>query len=58
MVELESYNMKTALVAKMLPVIAAIIAMVIFDVTPLRRILASPTSLGKTYYKEEKNSLY
>ncbi len=50
--------MKTALVAKMLPVIAAIIAMVIFDVTPLRRILATPTSLGKTYYKEEKNSLY
>lgn len=58
MVELESYNMKTALVAKMLPFIAAIIAMVIFDVTPLRRISAPPTSLGKTYYKEEKNSLY
>ena len=41
-------------VAKMLPFIAAIIAMVIFNVTPLRRILAPPTSLGKIYYKEEK----
>ncbi len=41
-------------VAKMLPFIAAIVAMVVFNVTPLRRILAPPASLGKVYYKEEK----
>ena len=41
-------------VAKMLPFIAAILAMVIFNVTPLRRKLAPPASLGKIYFKEEK----
>ncbi len=39
---------------KMLPFIAAIAAMVIFNITPLRKILATPASLGKIYYKEEK----
>lgn len=53
------YNIQTMLrmsteIAKMLPFIAAIAAMVIFNITPLRRILAPPASLGKIYYKEEK----
>ena len=38
----------------MIPFIAAITAMVIFNITSLRRKLAPPQSLGKIYFKEEK----
>ncbi len=41
-------------VAKMLPFIAAIAAMVIFMATPLKRKLAPPKSLGKIYFREER----
>ncbi len=47
------YNISTEL-AKMLPFIAAILAMVIFMATPLRRRLAPPKSLGKIYFREER----
>ncbi len=47
------YNIPTEL-AKMLPFIAAILAMVIFMATPLRRRLAPPKSLGKIYFREER----
>jgi len=41
-------------ITKMLPFIAAIISMTVFYVTPLKRKLASPKSLGKPYYREER----
>jgi len=47
------YNIPTDL-AKMLPFVAAILAMVIFMATPLRRRLAPPKSLGKIYFREER----
>jgi len=47
------YNVPTDL-AKMLPYVAAILAMVIFMATPLRRRLAPPKSLGKIYFREER----
>lgn len=40
--------------AKMLPFVAAILAMVIFMATPLKRRLAPPKSLGKIYFREER----
>lgn len=40
--------------AKMLPFVAAILAMVIFMATPLKRKLAPPRSLGKIYFREER----
>ncbi len=39
---------------KMLPFIVALASMTVFYVTPLKRKLASPRSLGKPYYREEK----
>jgi len=48
-----AYNLSPE-VAKMIPFIAAIVAMVLFMVTPLRRRLAPPLSLGKVYFKEER----
>ncbi len=50
---LAAYGLSTD-VAKMIPFIAAILAIVIFNVTPLKRKLAPPASLGKIYFKEEK----
>ncbi len=41
-------------VAKMLPFIVALASMTVFYVTPLKRKLASPKSLGKPYYREER----
>ncbi len=41
-------------VAKMLPFVIAILAMVIFMVTPLKRRLAPPKALGKIYFREER----
>lgn len=41
-------------VAKLIPFIGALSVMVIYGATELRRIFASPSSLGKVYYKEEK----
>ncbi len=41
-------------IAKMIPFVAAIAAMVIFMVTPLHRRLAPPKALGKIYFKEER----
>ncbi len=41
-------------IAKMLPFAAAILAMVIFMATPLKRRLAPPKSLGKIYFREER----
>ncbi len=42
-------------VAKMLPFVFAILAMVIFMLTPLKRRLAPPRSLGKIYFREERS---
>ncbi len=42
-------------VGKMLPFVAAIAAMIIFMVTPLKRKLAPPKSLGKIYFREERS---
>lgn len=50
---LATYGLSTD-TAKMVPFIAAILAMVIYSITPLRRKLAPPASLGKIYFKEEK----
>lgn len=41
-------------ITKMIPFIVAIISMTIFYVTPLKTKLASPKSLGKPYYREER----
>lgn len=41
-------------IAKMLPFVVAILAMVVFMATPLRRKLAPPKSLGKIYFREER----
>jgi ABC-type uncharacterized transport system permease subunit len=41
-------------IAKMIPFAAAILAMVIFMATPLKRRLAPPKSLGKIYFREER----
>ncbi len=48
-----AYNLSPD-VAKMIPFIAAIVAMVIFMVTPLKRRLSPPLSLGKIFFKEER----
>jgi len=48
-----TYNVPTDL-GKMLPFVAAIAAMIIFMVTPLKRKLAPPKSLGKIYFREER----
>jgi simple sugar transport system permease protein len=42
-------------VAKLIPFLAALALMLIYSTTRLRRIFASPSSLGKPYYKEEKS---
>ncbi len=41
-------------VAKMLPFVVALLAMVVFMATPLKRKLAPPRSLGKIYFREER----
>lgn len=41
-------------VANMLPFLVALIAMVIFMATPLKRKLAPPSSLGKIFFREER----
>lgn len=41
-------------VAKLVPFIGALLAMMAYSMTGLRRIFASPQALGKPYYKEEK----
>lgn len=41
-------------VTKLIPFIGALGLMLIYSITPLRRIFASPASLGKPYYREEK----
>lgn len=41
-------------IAKMLPFIVALASMTLFYVTPLKRKMASPKSLGKPYYREER----
>ncbi len=41
-------------ITNMIPYAAALAAMVIFMVTPLKRRLAPPRSLGKIYFKEER----
>jgi ABC-type uncharacterized transport system permease subunit len=48
-----AYNMPPD-VAKMLPFIIAILAMVTFMLTPLKRKLAPPKALGKIYFREER----
>ena len=48
-----AYNMPPD-VAKMLPFVFAILAMVIFMLTPLKRKLPPPKSLGKIYFREER----
>ncbi len=48
-----AYNMPPD-VAKMLPFVFAILAMVVFMLTPLKRKLAPPKSLGKIYFREER----
>ena len=48
-----AYNLSPE-IAKMTPFIAAIAAMTIFMVTPLRRKLSPPLSLGKIFFKEER----
>ena len=53
------YNIQAALglsphITNMIPFVAALLAMVIFMVTPLHRKLAPPKSLGKRYFKEER----
>lgn len=53
------YSIQTTLrlsteIAKMLPFIAAIVAMTLFYITPLKKKLASSRSLGKPYYREER----
>lgn len=40
--------------ANMLPFLVALIAMVIFMATPLKRKLAPPSSLGKIFFREER----
>jgi ABC-type uncharacterized transport system permease subunit len=54
-----SYSLQAAAnlsphITNMLPFIAALTAMVIYAVTPLRRRLAPPKGLGKIYFKEER----
>ncbi|GEM_PF-342071 len=41
-------------IANMLPFLVALIAMVIFMATPLKRKLAPPSSLGKIFFREER----
>ena len=41
-------------ITNMLPFIAALVALVAFAATPLRRKLAPPKELGKIYFKEER----
>lgn len=41
-------------ITKMLPFIAAVISMTVYYIAPLKRKLASPKSLGKPYYREER----
>ncbi|MCD6323545.1 MAG: ABC transporter permease [Desulfurococcales archaeon] len=41
-------------ITNMLPFIAALVALVVFEVTPLKRKLAPPKGLGKVYFKEER----
>ncbi len=41
-------------VANMLPFLVALIAMVIFMATPLKRKLAPPSALGKIFFREER----
>ncbi len=48
-----AYNLSPE-IAKMTPFIAAVTAMIVFMVTPLRRKLAPPLSLGKIFFKEER----
>lgn len=42
-------------VAKLIPFLAALILMLVYSSTGLRKIFASPSSIGKPYYKEEKS---
>jgi ABC-type uncharacterized transport system permease subunit len=42
-------------VAKLIPFLAALALMLVYSTTRLRRIFASPSSLGKPYCKEEKS---
>lgn len=41
-------------VIKLIPFVGALGLMLVYSITPLRKIFASPASLGKPYYKEEK----
>ncbi len=51
---LQGYLGLSVHITKMIPYLAALVAMVIFMVTPLRRKLAPPRALGKIYFKEER----
>ena len=42
-------------VAKLVPFVGALVLMLAYSITRLRRVFAQPTSLGKPYYKEEKS---
>ena len=41
-------------VAKMIPFVVSLALMVVYGATRLRKVLEPPSSLGKTYYKEER----
>ncbi len=51
---LQGYLGLSVHITKMIPYLAALVAMVIFMVTPLKRKLAPPRALGKIYFKEER----